>query len=377
VSPGSPLSQALTLVVALVVLAVLLRFILGSGSGTLTGWITKGLWRFIVVFFVLFLIIGFAYQFQQSITTYFGCERNNLFANLAAATPSYPSAYPAAGPVTVRDDAIKRIGILTSYSGPQCTATLVSGSSYFDQGKGQSSTAGRSVIITAAHCVVCARLFPTSNTIQYTNFLFVPNHTGANPRYSQDWSEPASQHPFGIWKSSSPAIVDPSFTGDPRSAYHDVAFVVLDPDQSGRSLEKAMGGGLPLSFGSHFGSPYPPPPSSPPPPSWTLYAYDVDYYAMTTNSRPNGLHSCTGPVYGYRSSVVLVQAGGCNIGTFSSGAPWLDGANALGVVEDQQGGSSTDTAFSADSCCEEIGWNIDDTDRACWQAVKGGGSSCT
>ena len=55
---------------------------------------------------------------------------------------------------------------------------------------------------------------------------------------------------------------------------------------------------------------------------------------MTTSSRPNGLHSCTGPVYGYRSSVVLVQAGGCDIGAFSSGAPWLNSTNALGVVED-------------------------------------------
>jgi virginiamycin B lyase len=271
--------------------------------------------------------------------------------------------------------ALPQVGVLTSKDGPQCTATVVSGT----QGSGVASqkkqqknwSPNGDVIITARHCLWGFN----------PPYYFAPGHQGVSPRFSQDFFPtggggipptvspdpnpsnggigspyaglPVGPSPYGVWGTDMAPIYDHNATsGD------DVAFLVMDkrvipptaPGQ-GLTLEQAVGGGLPLKFQAN----------GPSAGFFNIYGYDI-YWAdraylppgsTTPTPTPDqigcnnnqgcdsrypvyalGQHQCSAPYGGIKIDAPTNPPGetagprdvarACNLDGYASGSPFLD-----------------------------------------------------
>ena len=190
-----------------------------------------------------------------------------------------------------------RIGALLRESAPQshfCTASVV-------------DSPHRDLLITAAHCV----------------------HTGPDGGYigalAFSPGDPSGQGAAGLWPVSG-AVVDPAWSSwaDPDA---DVAFVAVRP-QRGRAIEDLVGAN-PLAIGRGTGS-------------VGLIGYP---------DGAGGAHSCNGTASAFGAGQLQVWCPG-----FTSGSPWLAGADAgdtgegtvVGVLGGYlRGGSTPDVSYSA------------------------------
>jgi len=168
--------------------------------------------------------------------------------------------------------AIPPVGVLTSDTGPQCTATVVDLAQSSDLAvprlaklfQAQQKRFNKNVVVTAAHCVA-----------NFSGFMFAPAFTGIAPRFSMDFStgtvsedttspwgspfggQPVGQSPYGVWGCSKAASSGPrcglfgagdadvfvpeQFTHSQDASY-DYAFIRFNTLPANESLQQATGG---------------------------------------------------------------------------------------------------------------------------------------
>ncbi len=202
--------------------------------------------------------------------------------------------------------------------GGGCTGTVISGAP------------NRSVVLTAAHCVL-------HNGVLVNSVTFAPGHTGSiddlsgcriNGGCTCSVPSPCPGHsPFGIWRIASGAadhIIVPDAFSLTRSSAYDYAFIVFPPGPRGYLGDVVSG--LPLITTDHRGQ------------EWTVFGYG----ASTTH----GIDSC-GPTSAHDNTddpgPPRLQFGCNNIAGGWSGGPWLNDSNGVqngvGAIT-SQGGSS-------------------------------------
>lgn len=303
------------------------------------------------------------------------------------ADPSYP---------------LVRIGVLVASqrsAPPQCTAAVVSGTSFSSSGRAQQTTfAGNgNVIITAAHCV------EDFHGNVHSDFRFLPFWSGYNPRWSEDldsmtvkdfvymhWptAEPLITPPYGIWRTSQPPIINPAYINSKIQGgvdeRYDYAFLVMDEDGNGKpveghTLESVLHGGLPLAF------------NPPDKQTWTMSSYDACYASHKSCDqyagwRPPGLHQCRGlsTAQGNPPWNLLLKGTdgtganiGCENGAFGSGSPWINQKNgfpfAIGSVALRSivpGEKDWPTEYVS-PCCGQFGAYLGDDAITLWERAEG------
>lgn len=209
-----------------------------------------------------------------------------------------------------------QVGVLTSSSGPQCTATVLNSTS-------------RVIIATAAHCVK-----------GYTDFRFAPGHDGDNPLFSADMDS-AGTRPLGVWRIARPPYYDQE---------NDLAFLIVDR-RNGKRIEDAVGGGWSLSANSPAGA------------GWTAYGYDVNWASTDGQGCPapggtplcktpyepphHHLHLCKQAVQKSSVNAGSVVMASCPFGDFASGGPWIDGSYHVGAIDHGEEFDTTTQGYGA------------------------------
>ncbi|GGT33037.1 trypsin-like serine peptidase [Streptomyces purpureus] len=122
--------------------------------------------------------------------------------------PRLPS--PTPGRAAAPGVGLPSVGVLADEDGHWCTASVV------DSPRGD-------VVATAAHCVFTDGAYAE-------DFSFVPGYRGADP----------GTRPYGSWKVRA-VQVDDGWRDDGDDAV-DYAFLTLEPDERGRSVQQVVGG---------------------------------------------------------------------------------------------------------------------------------------
>ncbi|MFM8383105.1 MAG: hypothetical protein ACKOA6_14080, partial [Actinomycetota bacterium] len=122
-------------------------------------------------------------------------------------------------------------------------------------------TSGRSIVITAAHCV-----YDDANKAFARNVMFIPNQDGTTGSGSD---RDCSNDPLGCWTASF-GVVDVNWSSRtwPNNIPWDYAYYVVDDTSGGNGTLDSAAGSLTVDFttpdvGTYTHAPPPPPPPPP------------------------------------------------------------------------------------------------------------------